>query len=100
MNYNDFYLEDTKWIGRVTKEGVTATNGNKPIYSGLFICPKPENKTSENDPENHGLLPEEIEDAIEQSMVNGAAGICLFTPKRMTDAHWVAFKKAIYKDYK
>ena len=100
MNYNDFYLEDTKWIGQVTKEGVTATNGNKPIYSGLFICPKPENKTSENDPENHGLLPEEIEDAIEQSMMNGATGICLFTPKRMTDAHWVAFKKAIYKDYK
>ncbi len=97
MNYNDFYLEDTKWIGEVTKEGVTATNGTKPIYSGLFICPKPENKTSENDPENHGLLPEELDDAIKQSMLNGAAGICLFTPKRMTEAHWEVFQKAIYK---
>lgn len=96
MNYNDFYLEDTKWIGAVTKEGVEAINNRKPIYSGLFICPNPEKKTSERDPENHGLLPEELEDAIKESMNNGAAGICLFTPGRMTDAHWEVFKKAIY----
>jgi len=99
MNYNDFYLEDTKWIGEVTKEGVLLTNNSKPIYSGLFICPNPEKKTKEPDPENHGLLPEELADAIKESMVNGAAGICLFTPERMKDAHWVEFKKAIYKDY-
>lgn len=100
MNYNDFYLEDTKWIGEVTKEGVSATNNSKPIYSGLFICPNPENKTKENDPENHGLLPEELEDAVRQSMMNGATGICLFTPERMTEAHWKVFEKAIYMDYK
>ena len=99
MNYNDFYLEDTKWIGEVTKEGVLSTNNSKPIYSGLFICPNPDKKTKELDPENHGLLPEELADAIRESMVNGAAGICLFTPERMNDAHWVEFKKAIYKDY-
>lgn len=100
MNYNDFYLEGTKWIGDVTKEAVTSVNNSKPIYSGLFICPNPEKKASEADPENHGLLPEEIEAAIKESMENGAAGICLFTPGRMTDAHWKAFKKAIYVDYK
>ena len=99
MNYNDFYLEGTKWIGEVTKEGVTTINNSKPIYSGLFICPNPENKGNEADPENHGLLPEELEEAIRESMVNGAAGICLFTPNRMTDAHWEVFKKAIYKEY-
>ena len=99
MNYNDFYLEGTEWIGEITKEEVTSLNGSKPVYSGLFICPNPEKKTSEADPENHGLLPEEMEAAIEESMVNGATGICLFTPGRMTDAHWVAFEKAIYKDY-
>lgn len=99
MNYNDFYLGDTKWIGRLTKEEVAAVEGKKPIYSGLFICPNPEKKTQEKDPENHGLLPEEIEDAIAESMNNGATGICLFTPGRMTDAHWKAFEKAIHKDY-
>jgi hypothetical protein len=99
MNYNDFYLEGPKWIGEVTKEGVTTINNSKPIYSGLFICPNPENKDNEADPENHGLLPEELEEAIRESMVNGAAGICLFTPNRMTEAHWEVFQKAIYKEY-
>ena len=99
MNYNDFYLEGTKWIGTVTKEEVAAAGGN-PVYSGLFICPKPENKSSEKDPEGHGLLPEELEAGISESMKNGAAGICLFTPGRMTDAHWEVFQKAIYTDYR
>jgi len=99
MNYNDFYLEGTAWVGEVTKEGVTALNNSKPLYSGLFICPKPEIKSQQADPENHGLLPEELEDAIRESMVNGAAGICLFTPGRMTEAHWEVFEQAIRKDY-
>jgi len=99
MNYNDFYLEDTRWVGEVTLEGVTALANRKPLYSGLFICPKPETKSQQADPENHGLLPEELEDAIRESMENGAAGICLFTPGRMTDAHWEVFEQAIRKDF-
>jgi hypothetical protein len=99
MNYNDFYLEDTEWVGEVTLEGVTALDHKKPLYSGLFICPNPETKTEQADPENHGLLPEELEDAIRESMENGAAGICLFTPGRMTEAHWEVFEKAIRKDF-
>ena len=99
MNYNDFYLEDTHWIGEVTLEGVTALDHRKPLYSGLFICPNPETKSQQADPENHGLLPEELEDAIRESMENGAEGICLFTPGRMTAAHWEVLKKAIRKDY-
>ncbi len=99
MNYNDFYLEDTQWIGEVTKEGVTSLNNSKPVISGLFICPDPAKKKLEPDPENHGLLPEELEAAIQQSMQNGAAGICLFTPGRMTKEHWQVFEKAIYKKY-
>ena len=97
MNYNDFYLEGTKWIGEMCKEGVTALGNKKPLYSGLFICPAPEKKAGEPDPENHGLVPEELETAIRESMKNGAAGICLFTPDRMTEADWVVFKKAIHK---
>lgn len=99
MNYNDFYSEGPKWIGEVTKEAVTALQNKKPVISGLFICPNPANKANEKDPENHGLLPEELEEAISESMKNGAEGICLFTPGRMTDAHWEVFKKAIYKKY-
>jgi hypothetical protein len=99
MNYNDFYLEGTEWIGDVCEEAVTALNGQKPVYSGLFICPDPENKINEADPEYHGLVPEELEAAIRESMEHGAAGICLFTPRRMTPDHWKVFKKAIYTDY-
>lgn len=99
MNYNDFYLEGTDWIGTVTKEEVEAAGTQRPVYSGLFICPTPETKSKEADPENHGLLPEELEAAIEESMKNGAAGICLFTPGRMTDAHWEVFEKAVYNNY-
>jgi hypothetical protein len=98
MNYNDFYMEGTSWIGEVTREAVTSLNNSKPVYSGLFICPDPEKKADEKDPEGHGLLPEEMEEAIRQSMVNGATGICLFTPERMTPAHWEAFERAINKD--
>jgi uncharacterized lipoprotein YddW (UPF0748 family) len=99
MNYNDFYLEGPEWVGEVSKEGVEAIKGRVPLYSGLFICPKPEKKGSEKDPENHGLLPEEIGTAIKASMENGATGICLFTPGRMTDGHWAEFAKAIYTKY-
>jgi len=99
MNYNDFYLEGTKWIGEMCKESVTTLNNTKPVYSGLFICPDPEKKAKEPDPENHGLLPEELDAAIRESMENGAAGICLFTPSRMTEADWKVFKKVIHRDY-
>jgi len=99
MNYNDFYLEDATWVGEMVKEEVAAVNGKKPIYSGLFITPFPGKKAEHPDPENHGLSPDEMAEAIEQSVVNGAAGICLFTPDRMTDAHWEVFKEAIYKSY-
>jgi len=99
MNYNDFYLKGTTWIGEVSKEAINALNGEKPVYSGLFICPNPDKKNEEPDPENHGLTPEELEPAIRESIKNGAAGICLFTPRRMTDAHWEVFANAIRTDY-
>ncbi len=99
MNYNDFYLKDTKWIGEVTREAVTTIKNRKPVFSGLFICPNPDNKANEKDPENHGLLPEEFESAVRESMANGAKGICLFTPKRMTEADWKILNDIIHTDY-
>lgn len=95
MNYNDFYLEGTDWIGSITKEEVDAVEGKFPVYSGLFICPNPEKKAEIADPEGHGLIPSEMGAAIRNSIASGAKGICLFTPGRMTDEHWVEFEKAI-----
>lgn len=99
MNYNDFYLEGTRWIGEMCKEGVTSINNRKPLYSGLFICPDPIKKASYPDPENHGLVPGELEEAVRESIQNGATGVCLFTPERMTDEDWKIFESAIRKDY-
>lgn len=99
MNYNDFYLEDAEWVGRVTREGVNAVGGKAPVYSGLFICEDWQNKAGIEDPEGHGLIPSEIETAVRASMENGAAGVSLFTPHSMTDEHWEAFGKAIRQTY-
>ncbi len=99
MNYNDFYLEGTSWIGAMCKESSTTLDNKKPVFSGLFICPNPEKKSAEADPENHGLVPSELEAAIRESMENGAAGVCLFTPDRMTPEDWVVFDKAIHQTY-
>jgi Uncharacterized protein conserved in bacteria len=95
MNYNDFYMEDAEWVGKVVKEEVESVNSQLPIYSGLFICHDWKNKARIKDPEGQGLTPSEIETAVRGSMENGAAGICLFTPDKMTDEHWAALEKAI-----
>jgi len=79
------------------KEGTGLVS--KPLYSGLFINPNPKDKAKEPDPENLGLTPEELSDAIRESMINGAAGICLFMPSRMTKEHWKVYKKAIRQNY-
>ena len=96
MNYNDFYLEDASWLAPIVKEEVASVQGKKPVYSGLFICEDWQNKANIKDPEGHGLIPSEIEEAVRGSMENGAAGVALFTPGNMTDEHWKAFDKAIH----
>lgn len=96
MNYNDFYLKGTRWIGEVCLEGTTAINNRVPLYSGLFICPRPEQRDEEPDPENKGLVPDELQEAVRESLNNNAAGICLFTPGRMTEEHWEALEEILY----
>lgn len=95
MNYNDFYLENAAWVGKVTKEEVASVNNRIPVYSGLFICRDWKNKEKLVDPEHSGLLPSEIEEAVTGSMKAGAAGVCLFTPYSMTDEHWEALDKVV-----
>jgi hypothetical protein len=94
MNYNDFYLEDAAWVGKITEEEVVAA-GDRPVVSGLFICHDWKNKADIADPEGHGLLPSEIKTAVTGSMEAGAAGVSLFTPGKMTPEHWEAFEKTL-----
>ena len=91
MNYNDFYLGDTDWVAKVTREEVRT---GIPIMSGLFICREWQKKESLEDPEASGLIPSEIGAAVEGSMKAGAKGICLFTPDSMTPEHWAALDEA------
>lgn len=95
MNYNDFYLRGADWVGTVTKEEVETVGEGKAIYSGLFICHDWEKKSGDIDPENSGLVPSEIAAAVKAAQEAGAAGICLFCPNHMTEAHWAEFDKAI-----
>lgn len=93
MNYNDFYLKPASWVGEVTAEEVQSTD--KPVISGLFICHDWQNKANLVDPENSGLIPSEIAEAVAGAVKAGAKGVCLFTPESMTDEHWAEFEKAI-----
>ena len=36
---------------------------------------------------------------LQVRLQNGAAGVCLFTPGRMTDEHWKVLETAIRKDF-
>ena len=96
MNYNDFYLEGAGWLATVTAEEVKAM-GEVPVISGLFICPNWQEKDKVIDPENSGLLPSEMATAVRGSMDAGAAGICLFTPSRMSPEHWAELDKLVLK---
>ena len=68
-----------------------------PVYSGLFICHDWRNKDKVVDPENSGLLPSEIAEAVESSMAAGANGISIFTPNDMTEEHWAELEKVLKK---
>ncbi|MDR0892025.1 MAG: hypothetical protein LBN24_05375 [Mediterranea sp.] len=93
MNYNDFYLENAAWVGKVTREEVESVEGQIPVYSGLFICKDWRNKDKVIDPENSGLLPSEMKEAVTGAVEAGVTGIALFTPESMTDEHWAALKE-------
>jgi len=95
MNYNDFYMEGADWLATICKEETESAPAGIPVMSGLFICPDWRNKDKVTDPENSGLLPSEMETAVRGSLDNGAAGICLFTPGRMSPEHWEALAKAV-----
>ena len=96
MNYNDFYLEPASWVGDVTREEVVSVaERGIPVYSGLFICKDWQHKDQIEDPEGHGLLPSEMEEAVLGALDAGAAGICLFSAGSMTPDHWAVLDRLI-----
>jgi uncharacterized lipoprotein YddW (UPF0748 family) len=99
MNYNDFYLKGTRWIGKMCKSAAKVVDKDVKIISGLFICPNPKNKTNQQDPEHHGLLPDELAGAIKESIQNCADGICLFRSGSMTERYWRVFENTIHTDF-
>ena len=95
MNYNDFYLQSPRWVGKVTREEVRSAGGRFPIYSGLFICKDWRTKQEITDPEGWGLNPMELKEAVHRSLKAGARGICLFSASSMTDEHWLALREVL-----
>jgi len=96
MNYNDFYLEPATWVEEITREEVKSLEGkNKDLYSGLFICRNWRNKAQIEDPEGHGMNPEELKVAVKGAMAAGAKGICLFSSRSMTEEHWQALDTVV-----
>lgn len=96
MNYSDFYNEDVDWIGKMCKNAVELIdNKTTSIYSGLQICNNPQDKLRNSDPESHGISADQLKDAIDESVENGANGICLFMLKSMKEEHFKVLKKSM-----
>ena len=94
MNYNDYYEESLDWIPAMVQEEVQAA-GNIPVMSGLRVCKDWHNRTDLSKPQNFGLTPDELFQAIPASLNAGAAGICIFSPERMAPEHWDALDQAL-----
>ena len=94
MNYNDYYGEGQDWFNVVVKEEVQAA-GNIPVMSGLRATLHWRENDRKLKPSYFGLGPDELKSAILNSLQAGAAGICLFKPSRMEQAHWRALDEAL-----
>jgi len=93
MNYNDYYGEGTDWVSTVVKEEVEGA-GNIPVMSALRTTLQ-KNQEGEVNAINFGLTPSELKEAIHNSLANGAKGVCLYKPSRMSQEHWDALEEAL-----
>lgn len=79
MNYNDFYEEGLDWIGAVTAEEAASLAGREvALYSGLKVVKARPTRAGYVDPEEKGLVGEEVVRAAELSLRAGANGIAIF----------------------
>ena len=81
MIYQSFYNEDTDWIGESVAKGIDDLEGRAPLISGLYVP---------------ALPPENIQEAMDISMANGASGICYFNYNSLNEEHWEIVKRNKY----
>ncbi|WP_409557735.1 family 10 glycosylhydrolase [Allomuricauda sp. SCSIO 64092] len=79
MVYNNFYNEETDWIGYVTRQGVKDLKGkNVELHTGLFVPT---------------MSVAELAKAMELAYENGAKGVSFFDGPAITDQQLMAIKK-------
>ncbi|UOB18091.1 putative glycoside hydrolase [Abyssalbus ytuae] len=80
MVYNNFYNEETNWIGFVTRQGVKDLEGKSTkLHTGIYLPPM----TAEN-----------VSTAIQLAKDNGASGIAFFDGNAITPEQLEAIKKS------
>jgi uncharacterized lipoprotein YddW (UPF0748 family) len=77
MLYHGYYNEDIEWIKSKIMEGKQALNPEVKLYSGLFV---------------DFFTPEELVDALDQSLSAGSDGIALFAYHSLDEEHWLKIK--------
>ncbi len=75
MIYNGFYNEPVEWVGKATRECVSAVAGKVPIHTGLYVP---------------DLDPQGIARAASLSLDAGASGVVVFDLNAISDAHMSA----------
>jgi len=83
MIYHNFYDEDIEWIGESVKAGVDSIVF--PLYAGLYIPT---------------MNAEEMKDAINVALKNGAKGISVFDYNAIKDEHWKVLKEVLNEQIK
>jgi hypothetical protein len=78
MLYHNFYQQDVDWIGRATREGVSALPRGVPLYAGLFL-PR--------------LDPAGLTRAVSDAREAGARGVALFSLNTLTSARLSALSR-------
>jgi len=71
MLYNQFYLTNAEWIKQTCKEGIKSLQYSTKLYSGLMID-----------------KPDKFREYIVKSLQGKAAGISVFSLRRLTDVHF------------
>jgi uncharacterized lipoprotein YddW (UPF0748 family) len=80
MIYNTFYDQPVDWIGDATAEGVTALDGRRPLYSGLYLP---------------GLSPQQLGEAVVNAREAGAAGVSFFESEGLSDDHVLVLREML-----
>lgn len=78
MLYNRYYLEGAAWIADQCREGIRSLQHSTQLYSGLMLD-----------------RPETLKEYAMKSFEGGAAGISIFSLRRLTDEHLTKLAEVI-----